>query len=51
VQSFVREHERRRMLAELTQLKTAVEQTAPDSTQSLQVQKIRANLLRWWVDL
>jgi PKHD-type hydroxylase len=51
VQSFVRQHERRQMLAELAQLKAAVEQTAADSTQSLQVQKIRANLLRWWVDL
>jgi len=51
VQSFVREHARRQMLTELAQLKTAVEQTAPDSMQSLQVQKIRANLLRWWVEV
>jgi PKHD-type hydroxylase len=51
VQSFVPEHERRQMLAELAQLKTQVEQTAPNSTQSLQLQKIRANLLRWWVDV
>jgi PKHD-type hydroxylase len=51
VQSMVREHERRQLLAELGQIRRWVEQQSPDAAEGLRLQKIRAQLLRWWADV
>lgn len=51
VQSMVREHEQRQMLAELGQLRHWVEQKVPESLEGLRLQKIRAQLLRWWAEV
>ena len=51
IQSMVREHEKRMMLAELAAVRRVVNAGKPDSAESLQLQKIRANLLRMWADV
>jgi predicted 2-oxoglutarate/Fe(II)-dependent dioxygenase YbiX len=48
---MVREHERRQLLAELGHVRNWVEQQVPNAKQGLQLQKIRAQLMRWWVDV
>ncbi|HUS23696.1 MAG TPA: Fe2+-dependent dioxygenase [Candidatus Binatia bacterium] len=50
IQSMVREPERRLLLAELTGIKRWADQQG-GSAQSLQLQKIRANLMRWWAEV
>jgi len=51
IQSMVREHEQRQVLAELGQLKQWADSMAQDSPQGLQLQKVRGLLLRWWADV
>lgn len=51
IQSMIREHEKRMLLAELGAVRHTVNTAKPDSPESLQLQKIRANLVRMWADV
>jgi PKHD-type hydroxylase len=51
VQCMVRDYEKRRLLAELAQIRQWAAEQAPDSRQVLQIMKIHAQLLRFWAEL
>ncbi len=51
IQSMVREHEKRLMLAEINSVRRALSPGGKDTPEALQLQKIRANLLRMWADV
>jgi PKHD-type hydroxylase len=51
VQCMVRDYEKRRLLAELAQIRQWATEQAPDSRQVLQIMKIHAQLLRFWAEL
>lgn len=51
IQCMVREHEKRLMLAELGSVRRALAPEGKDTPEALQLQKIRANLLRMWADV
>lgn len=51
VQSMVREPERRQLLVELGTVRKWVERQSPEAREGLQLQKIRAQLMRWWSEV
>jgi PKHD-type hydroxylase len=51
IQSMVREHEKRIILAELGGVRRVLRPNNHDTPEALQVQKIRANLLRMWAEI
>jgi PKHD-type hydroxylase len=51
VQSFVRDENKRDVLAELAQLARWARRTAPGSEEAMRIAKLRANLMRMWSEI